>query len=75
MTQTLVLGFNDHVDGNAYLEEKHYCEPSNSFETAVHLADRFDHVLVMKETTYETTPHDYLSLKAKSIEFYGSAHH
>lgn len=75
MTQTLILGFNDNTDGKAYLEEKHYCHLDNALETAVLLSERCDHVLAMKETTYEITPHDYLSLKANAIEFYGCAHH
>ena len=68
--QTLILVFDDHADGQAYLQERHYVAPKDAIPTATKLVDKHDHVLLMKETTYTIIPHDFLTLKANSIEFY-----
>ena len=70
MKQLVILGFNDHADGNAYLEERHFVFQIDVMPTVLDILNRCDHVLALKETTYNIIEHDFNTLRENAIIFH-----
>lgn len=70
MIDVVIAVFDDHVDGDAYLQGVHYTTAKHVLETVLPLTEVHDHVLVISEPVYSITTHTYTALKPLSIEFY-----
>lgn len=73
MIGVVIAVFDDHADGDAYLQGVHYTTVKHVLETVLPLTEVHDHILVISEPIYNITTHTYTALKPRSIEFYSAS--